>query len=186
MATMVTYPTHVDTWTEGPPGKTYTVSQFRLWTKTDSGKTYRRYVDVTWGSDFGATQPPDGGWPPSVVDVLYRAQKELANNPDIFGPPISSSDSMDDQQNDSQNPAPSIVNGFNDRDNNAAAQDIVDGVNQLNLPSDPNNPCREHDGGKLCWCGRTHPPHRAYQFDCATAPFCWCRKKHCGAGLDCR
>src|SRR5689334_4825516 len=111
------YPYPVGTWNEGPPDRPITVSSFRLWCTTADGKTYRRYVDVLWKNDFGATQPPEGGWPPDVVDTLYRAQLQFERSPDTYGPPVTSSDGLDQLKQDSTDPSPTIAKGFREREN---------------------------------------------------------------------
>lgn len=45
------------------------------------------------------------------------------------------------------------------------------------LPTDPTNLGRLHEGGK-CWCGLTHPPHLSTDFDASVVHTCWCGKWH--------
>ena len=176
------YPTHVDTWEEGPPGSTFTVSSFRLWCRIDAGNTYRTYVDIAWSDLDKRTHIPRGGWPPGILDTLYRSQVRLERDPDVYGLPVTSPDSLRELEKDSESPAPSIVEGFKEREKKNW-QDVADWAADSNLPSDPSDPNREHIGGPTkCWCGRTHPPHKPWQPDCGTAPTCWCRERHCGAG----
>src|SRR5438309_1806860 len=129
------YPTYVDSWVEGPPEKTFTVWSFSLWCKTDAGKTYSRYVDIA--SELkDPPQPPEGGWPADVLDTLYRSQLALERNPDSYGPPIVSPDKLGELEQNSKSPAPSIVEGFRERENKDW-QDVVDWASDFNLTSDP-------------------------------------------------
>jgi hypothetical protein len=176
------YPYPAGAWEEGPPGQTFKVWSFRLWCRTDDGKTYSRYVDIR-SELVDPPQPPGGGWPSDVMDTLYRSQREFERNPDTYGPPIVSPEKLQELEQESTSPAPSIVEGFKKRENKDW-QDVANWASDFNLPSDPNNPNREHRSGPAtCWCGRTHPPHVRWQADCRTAQTCWCREKHCGIGM---
>lgn len=178
------HPHHVETWTEGPPGREFTVSMFRLWCRTDEGKTYSRYVDIAYtGGNFWATVPAEGGWPASFIDTLYRSQLALERSPDTYGPAIMDPDRLRGLEEDAAHPQPSIARGFEERETKDW-QDVVDWAADFNLPSDPSNPDRKHIGGPgECWCRRrTHLPHKPWQEDCHTAPICWCRERHCGIG----
>jgi len=175
------YPAYVDGWTEGDPGREFTVWSFRLWCRTEEGKTYRRYVDIA-SKLVDPTQPPKGGWPADVVEVLYRSQLALEKNPDAYSGPIVSAETLAELEQDAETPWPSIVEGFKQRENKEW-QDVADWASDFDLPSDPDNPEREHSGGPAkCWCGRTHPPHKEWQADCRSATVCWCRVRHCGIG----
>lgn len=175
------YPYYVGSWEEGPPGRTFTVHNFRLWCRTDAGKTYYRYVDIA-SELTRPPQPPGGGWPADVLDTLYRSQVAFERNPDSYSPPVTSPEKVRELEQDSEPPAPSIVEGFKERENKDW-QEVADWAADFNLPSHPSDPNREHIGGPTkCWCDRTHPPHKRWQPDCHTAPTCWCRQKHCGIG----
>lgn len=174
------YPVSVDQWVEGPPGQTFDVALFRLWCQTDDGKVYQRYVDVAYARI--GEGPTSFGWSSDVLDTLYRCQADLERAPDVYGT-VTSPDKLPDLQSASQNTNPSIIQGFQDRQNKEW-QDVAKWASDFNLPSDPNNPDREHIGGpEKCWCGRTHPPHKPWEADCDKAPVCWCHKQHCGIGF---
>ena len=177
------YPTHVGTWKEGPLEDEVVVSQFQLWCRTDDEKTYVRYVDITWSGSWETLPPSQSGWPAEVLDTLYRSQLDFERQPDVYGPPVTSPEELGQIEMGNASPQPSIVQGFKEREDKEW-QDVADWASDFNLPSDPNDPDREHIGGPAkCWCGRTHPPHKKWEPDCDKAPLCWCRKKHCGMGF---
>jgi hypothetical protein len=159
----------------------FSVFRFRLWCRTDDGKTYRRYVDIaSKGISPVVANPPGFGWSSDVLDQLYRSQRAFERNPDIYGPPIVNPDKI--RELEQPGGSPSIIAGFKAREN-LDWQSIVDWGEGLTLPTDPNNPNRQHIGGPgICWCERTHPPHKSWQEDCDSAPLCWCLEKHCGIG----
>ena len=178
------YPTFVASWEEGKPDNRFTVWCFATWCRTDAGETYARYIDVALKGprSVEAVAAREGGWSSDVLDILYRSQLEFERNPDHYGPPIVSADRIRELE-DASSASPTILAGFEERENKDW-QSVVDWASDLNLPSHPNIPDLQHVGGPAtCWCERTHPPHKDWQADCSTSPYCWCRHKHCGIGI---
>ena len=163
---------------------------YALWCTTDDGKGYVYYVDLTPkqtrfqpdGTPVPGTETTDEQSKQDVQQQLDRARTNFESDPSAYGRSVAGSpEAVIDQLKQDW---AGMADAARDAANKEEWGQVADWLAGFNLPSDPNNPDREHAGGPgKCWCGRTHPPHKPWQMECRTAPVCWCRKKHCGVGV---
>jgi hypothetical protein len=160
-----------------------------MWCTTDDGKSYVYYAEITPkatrfqadGSPVPGTEVDQTAYEQDLQQQVDRAQANFEKDPSAYGRSVAGSpeEAIDQVKKEWAG----MAEAARDAANKQEWDQVADWFAGFNLPSDPNNPNREHDGGpSRCWCGRKHPPHRPWQEDCRRAPMCWCHKKHCGIG----